>query len=173
VHDIDMSPHKAAFLNDLTRDSEGKLYLSDSQANFVARIEPAREHRVTILARGAQLAGANGLCIQPTTGRLAVVTWGSGQVLELTKQGDVKPWLHRRFAKLDGADFDAEGNLYFSAYAEGKVYRAGGDGNVSVFREGLVTPADINVDRAKRLLLIPSFDANSVSAIPLENSHTP
>ena len=173
VHDIDMSPHKAAFLNDLTRDSEGKLYLSDSQANFVARIEPAREHRVTILARGAQLAGANGLCIQPTTGRLAVVTWGSGQVLELTKQGDVKPWLHRRFAKLDGADFDAEGNLYFSAYAEGMVYRAGGDGNVSVFREGLVTPADINVDRAKRLLLIPSFDANSVSAIPLENSHTP
>ncbi len=173
VHDINMSPHKAAFLNDLTRDSEGNLYLSDSQANFVARIEPEHEHRVTIVARGEQLAGANGLCIQPKTGRLAVVTWGTGQVLEVTKQGDVKPWLDRRFAKLDGADFDAEGNLYFSAYGEGKIYRAGNDGKVSVFREGLVTPADINVDRTKRLLLVPSFDANSVRAIPLEDSHTP
>ena len=173
VLDIDMAPYKAAFLNDLTRDSEGNLYLSDSQSNFVARIEPAHEHRVTILARGPQLAGANGLSIQPKTGRLAVVTWGTGQVLEVTKQGEVKPWLDRRFEKLDGADFDAEGNLYFSAYGEGKVYRAGDDGKVSVFREGLVTPADINIDRTKGLLLIPSFDANSVRAIPLEGSHTP
>ena len=170
VHDIDMSPHKAAFLNDLTRDSEGNLYLSDSQANFVARIEPAHDHRVTILARGTQLAGANGLCVQPKTGRLAVVTWGTGRVLEVTKDGDVRPWLDRRFEKLDGADFDADGNLYFSAYGEGRVYRAGEDGKVSVFREGLVTPADINIDRTKSLLLIPSFDADSVRAIPLEKS---
>ena len=173
VHDIDLSGHKAAFLNDLTRDFEGNLYLSDSQANFVARIEPAHEHRITILARGAQLAGANGLSIQPKTGRLAVVTWGTGRVLEVTKEGEVKPWLDQSFAKLDGADFDAEGNLYFSAYGEGRIYRAGEDGKVSVFREGLVTPADINIDRPKRLLLIPSFDTNSVRAIPLEKSHPP
>ena len=173
MHDIDMSPHKAAFLNDLARDHQGNLYLSDSQANFVARIEPAHEHRITILARGARLAGANGLCVQPKTGRLAVVTWGTGRVLEVTKEGEVKPWLDRRFEKLDGADFDDEGNLYFSAYGEGKIYRTGEDGKVSVFCEGLVTPADINIDRTKRLLLIPLFDANSVRAIPLEKSHPP
>ena len=69
--------------------------------------------------------------------------------------------------KLDGADFDADGNLYFSAYAEGKIYRTGADGNVTVFREGLVTPADINIDRTKRLLLIPSFDGNAAYAVPL------
>ena len=166
--DIDMAPHKAAFLNDLTRDSEGNLYLSDSQSNFIARIEPAHEHRVTILARGPQLAGANGLSIQPNTGRLAVVTWGTGQVLEVSKNGKVKPWLERRFEKLDGADFDDLGNLYFSAYGEGKVYRSGQDGKVSVFREGLITPADINIDRVKGLLLIPSFDTDSVHAIPLD-----
>ena len=85
--DIDMAPYKAAFLNDLTRDAEGNLYLSDSQSSFVARIEPAHEHRVTILARGPQLDGANGLSIQPKTGRLAVVTWGTGRVLEVTKAG--------------------------------------------------------------------------------------
>ena len=167
VHDIDMAPYKAAFLNDLTRDVEGNLYLSDSQSNFVARIEPAHEHRVTILARGPQLAGANGLSVQPKTGRLVVVTWGTGRVLEVTGQGEVKPWLDRRFEKLDGADFDADGNLYFSAYGEGKVYRADGAGKVSVFREGLVTPADINIDRRKGLLLIPCFDADSVRAVPL------
>ena len=128
VLDIDMAPYKAAFLNDLTRDAEGNLYLSDSQSNFVARIEPVHGHRVTILARGPQLAGANGLSIQPKTGRLAVVTWGTGRVLEVTEQGEVKPWLDRKFEKLDGADFDADGNLYFSAYAEGKVYRAAADG---------------------------------------------
>ena len=129
-----MAPYKATFLNDLTRDAEGNLYLSDSQSNFVARIEPAHEHRVTILARGPQLAGANGLSVQPKTGRLAVVTWGTGRVLEVTKQGEVKPWLDRRFEKLDGADFDADGNLYFSAYGEGKVYRVGRG------REGLRLP---------------------------------
>jgi putative heme-binding domain-containing protein len=168
VLDIDMAPYKAAFLNDLTRDAQGNLYLSDSQSGFIARIEPAREHRVTVIARGPRLAGANGLSIQPKTGRLAVVTWDSGRVLEVTERGEVKPWLDRQFGKLDGADFDADGNLYFSAYRDGKVYRAGRDGKVSVVREGLVTPADINIDRAKGLLLIPSFDADSVRAIPLE-----
>ncbi len=168
VLDIDMAPYKATFLNDLTRDAAGNLYLSDSQSSFVARIEPGNEHRVTILARGPQLDGANGLSVQPKTGRLAVVTWGTGQVLEVTERGEVKPWLDRRFEKLDGADFDADGNLYFSAYGEGRVYRAGEDGKVSVVREGLVTPADINIDRAKGLLLIPCFDADSVRAIPLE-----
>ena len=163
-----MAPYKATFLNDLTRDAEGNLYLSDSQSSFVARIEPAHEHRVTILARGPQLAGANGLSVQPKTGRLAVVTWGTGRVLEVTKQGKVKPWLDRRFEKLDGADFDADGNLYFSAYARERSTALAEDGKVSVFREGLVTPADINIDRTKRLLLIPSFDADSVRAIPLE-----
>jgi hypothetical protein len=44
----------------------------------------------------------------------------------------------------------------------------GVDGKVSVLREGLVTPADINIDRTKGLLLIPSFDADSARAIPLE-----
>jgi sugar lactone lactonase YvrE len=168
VLDLDMAPYRAAFLNDLTRDAHGNLYLSDSQSNFVARIEPAHEHRVTILARGPQLAGANGLCVQPKTGRLVVVTWGTGRVLELTEQGEVKPWVDRRFEKLDGADFDADGNLFVSAYGEGKVYRVGVDGKVSVLREGLVTPADINIDRTKGLLLIPSFDADSARAIPLE-----
>ena len=163
-----MAPYKATFLNDLARDVDGNLYLSDSRSSFVARIEPAHEHRVTILARGPQLDGANGLSIEPKSGRLAVVTWGTGRVLEVTKQGEVKPWLDRKFEKLDGADFDADGNLYFSAYGEGKVYRVAEDGKVRVFREGLVTPADINIDRAKGLLLIPSFDADSVRAIPLE-----
>jgi hypothetical protein len=166
--DIDMAPYKAAFLNDLARDGAGNLYLSDSQSSFVARIEPAHEHRVTILARGPLLDGANGLSIEPKSGRLAVVTWGTGRVLEVTKQGEVKPWLDRKFEKLDGADFDADGNLYFSAYGEGKVYRVAEDGKARVFREGLVTPADINIDRAKGLLLIPSFDTDSVRAILLE-----
>ena len=121
-----MAPYRAAFLNDLTRDAQGNLYLSDSQAGFIARIEPAREHRVTIIARGPRLAGANGLSIQPKTGRLAVVTWDSGRVLEVTERGEVKPWLDRQFGKLDGADFDADGDLYFSAYRDGKVYRAAG-----------------------------------------------
>ncbi len=166
--DIDMVPYKATFLNDLTRDAGGNLYLSDSESNFVARIEPAHGHRVTIIARGPQLTGANGLSIQPKTGRLAVVTWGTGRVLEVTEQGTVKPWLDQKFEKLDGADFDADGNLYFSAYSEGKVYRTAADGKVSIFRQGLVTPADINIDRTKRLLLIPCFEANSACAVPLE-----
>jgi putative heme-binding domain-containing protein len=167
VLDIDMAPYKAAFLNDLARDAGGNLYLSDSRSGFVARIEPGDGHRVTIVARGPQLDGANGLSVQPKTGRLAVVTWGTGRVLELTGRGEVKAWLDRRFEKLDGADFDADGNLYFSAYREGRVYRADPDGKVSVLREGLVTPADINIDRARRLLLVPCFEADTVRAIPL------
>ena len=61
--------------------------MSDSQSSFIARIEPAAEHRVTILARGPQLDGANGLSVEPKSGRLAVVTWGTGRVLEVTEQG--------------------------------------------------------------------------------------
>ncbi len=167
LYDVDMTPFKATFLNDLTRDAEGNLYLSDSGSGFVAKVEPARGHRVTILASGSQLAGANGLSVHPRSGRLVVVTWGTGRVLEVTETGKVRPWIDRTFGKLDGADFDRDGVLYVSAYEEGKVYRIDTDGKVSVFQKGLLTPADINIDRSRGLLLIPSFAGDSIRSVPL------
>jgi sugar lactone lactonase YvrE len=167
VHDVDFTPLKAQFLNDLACDAQGAVYVSDTFADFIAKFSAA-DPKPAIVAQGEKLGNPNGLCVHPKTGRLLVVTWGTGQVLELGSDGALKPAVAGTFKNLDGIDFDAEGNLYFSSFTDCKVYKVGADGKAAVFYEEPGTPADISIDRKKGLLLIPVFKGNAAKAVPLK-----
>lgn len=167
VMDLDFAKFKATFLNDLTHDTNGNLYVSDMVSNFIAKIDTNKRHEITVLIQGKKLGQPNGLAIHPTTKRIVMVSWQSGKVVELSNDGKLTPLSNKTFKNLDGVDFDTAGNLYFSSFTEGKVYKMAQDGQVNVFRDNLRTPADINIDPKKNLLLIPSFEGNSVKTIPL------
>lgn len=168
AHDIDLTQFNGSFLNDLTHDSKGNVYVSDMLGNFIAKIDPSRQHRISIVAKGPQLGQPNGLAIHPKTGRLVMVSFESGKVAEVTPEGALKPLIDQTFKNLDGVDFDSAGNLYFSSFTGGVVYKLTPDGKLSPFQENLKTPADINIDRKNTLLLIPSFEGNSAKTIPLK-----
>jgi sugar lactone lactonase YvrE len=165
--DLDFTPFGASFLNDLTRDEEGNLYVTDMMSNFIAKIEPARAYAISIVAKGAHLGQPNGLTVNPKTNGLVMVNWESGQLLGVAPNGTLTPLLPQTFKNLDGVEFDDAGALYFSSFTAGKIYRAAPDGTVTVLRENLTTPADIGIDRKKKVLLVPSFEGNSAMTIPL------
>ncbi|HLG21674.1 MAG TPA: hypothetical protein VI382_02575 [Candidatus Manganitrophaceae bacterium] len=163
-----LDPDGASFLNDLTADGKGNLYVSDMMSNFIGKIDTKQNHKFSIVVRGPQLGQPNGLNIHPKTNRLVMVGWESGKVVEISPEGELKPLIDQTFKNLDGVDFDSAGNLYFSSFTGGKIYKATLDGKVTVFQENLKTPADINIDKKKNLLLVPSFEGNWAKTIPLK-----
>jgi len=57
---------------------------------------------------------------------------------------------------------------YVSSFEKGEVYSIPmfGRGTITTFLSGLTTPADISFDRNRDEVLIPSFDANTVTTVP-------
>jgi hypothetical protein len=164
--DIDLTPLGATFLTDLTRDAQGTLYVSDRESNFIAKIEPMRRYAVSILAEGPQLGQPTGLAVNPITQRLVMVSWGEGGVYEVGPTGALTPLVAQHFHHLDGADFDDTGELYVSSLTDGIIYTVV-NGAAITWKEHLTTPADIGIDRRRRLLLVPSLSGHSAMTIPL------
>lgn len=163
---IDFKALGAEFLNDLATDTDGHVYVSDTFGNAIYRIDPA--NNVTIVSKDPGLGQPNGLLYDAPRQRLIAVTWGSGKAIAVGMDGKTMPLLKETFKNLDGVDFDRQGNLIFSSFTEGKIYRVKNFSKVETLRSNLVTPADISFDYKNNQILVPSFDGNLVFTVPLE-----
>lgn len=160
-------------LADVTADAQGRLYASDPDANVIYLIEPAKRHAVSVLARGEALAGPRGLAVHPETGRLIAVSWTKGSIVEIAEDGTITELVSNgfftsRFRNLDGVDFDTWGNMYVSDFTAGKIWRMTPDRRFKVIAEYLPTPADIGIDRAQNLILVPYLYGNVAEMNGLE-----
>jgi len=161
-------------LVDVAADPQGLLYASDMDANVIYRIDPAKQHAVSVLARDAALAGPRGLAVHPKTGRLIAVSWHKGSIVEIAADGAITElvsngFFSSRFKNLDGVDFDTWGNMYVSDFTAGKIWRMRPDRHFNVIAEYLPTPADISVDRVKNLILVPYLYGNAAEINGLES----
>lgn len=168
-------------LADVIYDGTGLLYVSDTDANTIYRIDIARQHAVSVLVHDVALAGPRGLAVAPKTGHLIVVSWAKGKILDVSPDGAVtelvsNSWLTARFHNLDGVDFDRFDNMYVSDFTAGKVWRMRPNGKFEVIAEFLPTPADISVDRKNHLILVPYYygDAAEMNGLesPIKRSDT-
>lgn len=164
----------AVSLVDVAVDQQGLLYASDMDANVIYRIDPAKQHAVSVLVRDAALAGPRGLAVHPKTGRLIAVSWHKGSIVEIAENGTITElvsngFFSSRFKNLDGVDFDTWGNMYVSDFTAGKIWRMRPDHRFHVIAEYLPTPADISVDRAKNLILVPYLYGNAAEINGLES----
>jgi hypothetical protein len=157
----------ASFLNDLTVDAEGTLYVSDTGVN--ADFSPAGTDAVyrfdgteaVAVAEGADLGGPNGIVVRD--GTLTVVGFGGPRVLQLsTDQASVPQTL----AELPGGQLDGivslpDGSFLVSSWETQTVYRVpGAGGEPTALLEGIPSPADIGWDSSRRRVLIPVFQEN-------------
>ena len=161
-------------LADVAHDGHGLLYASDPHADTIYRIDTTREHAVSVLVRDAVLAGPRGLALHPKTGRLIVVSWNKGKILEVSGDGIItelasNSFFSSRFHNLDGVDFDRWGNMYVSDFTAGKVWRMRPDHKFDVVAEFLQSPADIGVDRKNHLILVPYHYGNAAEMNGLES----
>jgi DNA-binding beta-propeller fold protein YncE len=163
--DVDLSAFKVDFLTGLVADRNGLLFIADTGADTIYRVDTRRSAKPTVLVHDAILAGPHGLAIHPTTGSLIVVSWNAGKILEVGKTGAVKvlfanSFFNSRFGNLMGVDFDAYGNMYVSDYSQGKVMRIDPTLRIHTIAEFLTTPAGLAIDRKNHLILVPYLAGN-------------
>jgi len=163
---VDLSKSNAKFLNDIAWDGQNTLYASDMMTDVIFKIDMKNNYQAAIFKKGRELGHPNGLFFNPKSKNLMVVTWSTGQILEIGRGGKVHV-LKRDLGALDGLDYDRQGNLYVSSFEKGEIYRIPfyGRGITTVFLSGLTTPADISYDRKKNELLIPSFKGNTIATV--------
>jgi hypothetical protein len=160
-------------LVDVAHDGQGGLYLSDTDANTIYRVDTAKQHAVSIFVHEPSLAGPRGLAVHPKTGHLIVVSWLKGKIFDVTPDGKITElvsngFFSHRFNNLDGVDFDSYGNMYVADFTGGKVWRMRPDRKFDVIAEFLSSPADIGVDRRNHLILVPYEYGNAAEINGLE-----
>jgi sugar lactone lactonase YvrE len=175
LHRHDLKGLGALFLNDITHDDQGTLYISDTTVfvnpeaqGTIFKIETENQNKVSILLRDSNLTAPNGLVIHPRTKRLLVNTWGTGKILEIGEEGTIKVLVaDPNWINLDGLDFDENENLYTSSFTAGIIYKIAPDLKMEIIKTDLKTPADINIDRTGKQILVPLFNENAATTIDL------
>ncbi|MGH7254682.1 MAG: hypothetical protein ACREI3_02795, partial [Nitrospirales bacterium] len=170
---VSLSRYGTVGLADVAVGPNGMLYTSDTKANRIFQIDPARHDAVSVLVQDDALAGPSGLAIHPRTGHLIAVSWAKGKILDVDPGGALvelvsNSWFSFRFYNLSGVDFDQFGNMYVSDFTAGKVWRMHPDGTFKVIAEFLHSPADLAVDRNNHVILVPYLYANSAEINGLE-----
>ena len=160
-------------LTDVTAGPNGILYVSDQSNNTIYRIDSSADHRVSLLVHDERLAGPAGIAVHPRTGHIIAVSWEKGKILEITPEGQLTELVSNgfftsRFQNLSGVDFDRWGNMYVSDFTKGKIWRMTRDNHFQVIAEYLPAPADISIDRANNLILVPYHYAHTAEINGLE-----
>lgn len=164
----------AVFLNDMTSDQSGKVYVTDMLADAIYRIDGDRPE---LFVKDAMLASPNGVFADGI--RLIVASWGKGikpdfstaepgGLLSVDIASKVVSPLPaaQKFADLDGVIAIGD-TIYATAYMTGTLYRyhtGGAPEAVAHFKPG---SADIGTD-GKSILYVPLMNEGEVAALQLD-----
>lgn len=161
-------------LMDVATDGHGVLFVSDRTRNTIYRIAVDHNHEVSVLIHTPDLAGPAGIAIHPKGDRLVVVSWDRGKIVEVGLDGRLTElvsngFFSSRFGNLAGVDFDQWGNMYVSDFTRGKIWRMQPSQKFQVIAEYLPSPADIAIDRANHVILVPYHYGNAAEVNGLES----
>ncbi len=163
----------AVFLNDVTCDANGTVYVSDS---MISKIYRCREGQVEVFVEGEEYEYPNGLLIEGD--QLVVASWGKpnpdfstevpGRLYSLDLKSKKKSLITAEpFGNLDGLEAVAEGRYLVGDWMAGKVFyvtRGGRSRQILQLPKGA---ADIGYLPGKRLLVVPQMLENKVTAYEL------
>lgn len=168
---------EATFVNDVTADDKGTLYVSDMLGNAIWR-----KYKGGKLQRWVQsdmLELPNGLLAEQ--GRVLVASWGvitnpetfatekPGRVFYVDKNdGTVRPLLDQLpIGNLDGLVADGRGAYYLTDNLKGSILRLDDQG-VSEWLKLTQGTADLGIVPEKKLLLVPLMGSGELHAYTIE-----
>ena len=168
----------AVFLNDVTTDASGMIYVSDDNNNLIYRVNP-----VTGGWTDLPFDGANGLLFDDANNRLLYTddtpaTGSQISAIDLAANTSSVLITNLNFQALDGLTVDHEGNYYVSSWSTNEVYRYDPNFTPSVVASTGYNginhngPADIFYDQVNNVLAVPNFTANTVDFIPFAQLST-
>ena len=156
-------------LNDVTVDTHGFLYVSDTGANIIYRIR-LRDHYISILTR-RNLNRPTGLLYEARFNRLFVCSMINNSPIQTVdcETGQVSVLINTSLSNLHGLARDAAGFIYVSSWSSGAVYRFKPDSyaipsRVSGPYDG---PADIFIRPVADVLVVPNYKSNRIDFVSL------
>ena len=165
-------PTPPLFLNDITVDEAGVLYVSDSgdlKGNGGAIYRIDQKGKVTAVTDGkknAKVKTPNGLVMD---GRsfLLMLDFTSGELLRVKVSDGTSTKVADGFEGGDGLAWDMHGRLFISSWKSGKVWGIARPGESPVLiRQGFESAADLCLDPTGRFLLVPDMKAGTLVKLP-------
>jgi sugar lactone lactonase YvrE len=168
-------PKVPQFLNDLSADANGNLYISDSgdilgtgKGGAIYKVTPQRA--LSLLLDGtidARILAPNGLLADAKGEQLLLVDFTSGVLYNYHLQTKKLDEMASGLGGGDGIVKQANGNIYVSDWKSGKVYRVDPQHKVSLIKEGYQSAADIALTQDDHHLLVPDMKAGKLDIIEL------
>lgn len=162
----DLFSKEAQSLNDITKDTKGNLYVSDTSAGLIFKIDTNNENSTSIFIK---IKSPNGICYNESNELLYVALWKGKGVYRVSLSGIVEGMdMFNEVGNLDGVDI-YNNEIYLSDFTKGIIYKyqLNGKQELNIVKEGLKTPADINIDKVNGKLLIPLINSQDYSIIDL------
>jgi len=167
VFHIDVSG--SAWLNGITADKDGNLYVGDTDVSKIYKIVPSAGTVTTFVSSG--ITGVNGVYYDEANNRLIACFWRSNAPLSAIdlETAEVTNLIETPYSNLDGIARDNCGNYYFSSWGTNKVYRTNTDFTEEpvVVEQDLSGPADIFFNTLTQELCVPNFSANTFKRSPV------
>ncbi len=154
------------FLNDLTIDNEGGIYISDSQTN---RIYYLKDGNSSVWLESDSLNSPNGLYFDGDI--LWHASSGSKEFQSINIDDKTISVIATGVGAADGVAPDGIGNFFVSNW-EGEIFFIDSDGNKSEIldtRDKKINSADINYMIDTKILLVPTFNDNRIMAYSISN----
>lgn len=168
-------PQPPLFLNDLTIDTSGNLYVSDTGdiekggKGAIFKVTPAG--KVTLVASEAKnpaIKSPNGLLAEGS-GRLLVADFSTGELMRLNIDKGTTEKLADGFGGADGIARDASGMLYISDWKGGKAWKLNPKqkgAKPQQYSQSFQSAADITMSADGKFILVPDMKAGTLVWLP-------
>ena len=160
-------PQTPIFLNDITSDESGNLYVSDSgnlkSGSAIFKISKDKKITLVLNENTPEILAPNGLWIAKND--LYEVDFSSGILYKI----NLKTKSISKIAEgLGGGDglIKFGDNFFISDWKNGKIYKVQGN-KVSLYKDGFTAAADIALSYDKKSIITPDMKAGSVTIVPI------
>lgn len=162
------------FLNGITSDGAGHLFVTDFSANKIYRVDIATGN-FNVMASPPQTP--NGIIYDGANNRLVYVEWGNNADINAVSMADssITELVATNLSNIDGVCMDASGNFYVSSWGADAIHSFNNDFTVgpSTVVTGMDGPADLYLHQGDNVIGIPNsgnntvvfFDLNTVTAV--------
>jgi sugar lactone lactonase YvrE len=160
-------PQTPVFLNDITSDEAGNLYVSDSgnlkSGGAIYKIAQNKKITLVLDENTPEILAPNGLWIIKND--LYEVDFSSGILYKINLKNKSISKIAEGFGGGDGL-IRSGNNFFVSDWKNGKIFKVQGS-KVSLYKDGFKAAADIALTYDNKSIMTPDMKAGSITFVPI------